>query len=61
MSHEWLGSTKRIRLSGTYEVKAGFDLREHLLVRIDGHYGRPEAIKTYRVSQLPPLRDVAVN
>jgi hypothetical protein len=41
-SHEWLGSTKRIRLRGTYNVKAGFDLQEHLLVKIDGRHIRVE-------------------
>lgn len=36
LEHEWLGSTKRIRLRGSYVVKAGFDLHEHLVVKIDG-------------------------
>ncbi|MFL6527552.1 MAG: DUF4230 domain-containing protein [Chthoniobacterales bacterium] len=27
MLHSWLGSTKRIKLHGTYAVRAGFDLR----------------------------------
>jgi hypothetical protein len=52
MSHEWLGSTKRIRLRGTYEVKAGFDLREHLLVRIDGRHIRVE---------LPPPKILSID
>jgi hypothetical protein len=51
-SHEWLGSTKRIRLRGTYEVKAGFDLSEHLLVRIDGRRIRIE---------LPPPKVLSIN
>ena len=28
MMHSWAGSTKRIKLHGTYLVKAGFDLRK---------------------------------
>jgi len=42
MEHEWLGSKKRIRLRGTYNVKAGFDLREHLVVRIESRRLRIE-------------------
>ncbi len=42
MEHEWLGSKKRIRLRGTYVVKAGFDLHEHFVVRIDGRRIRVE-------------------
>jgi hypothetical protein len=52
MSHEWLGSTKRIRLRGSYQVKAGFDLQEHLLVRIEGRRIRIE---------LPPPKILSVN
>jgi len=51
-THEWLGSTKRIRLRGTYEVKAGFDLREHLLVRIEGRHIRVE---------LPPPKVLSID
>ncbi len=36
MEHEWLGSRKRIRLRGTYQVRAGFDLTQPFLVRVDG-------------------------
>lgn len=33
----WLGSTKRLRLRGTYELKAGYDLRgQPFTVRLDG-------------------------
>lgn len=42
MEHEWLGSRKRIRLRGTFVVKAGFDLHEHLSVRIEGRRIRVE-------------------
>ena len=52
MSHEWLGSTKHIRLRGTYEVKAGFDLREHLLVKIEGRHIRVE---------LPPPKILSID
>lgn len=30
--HTWAGSTKRIRLHGTFDVKAGFNLRENLSI-----------------------------
>ena len=36
MEHEWLGSKKRIRLRGTYVVRAGFDLTQPFAVRVDG-------------------------
>lgn len=52
MEHEWLGSKKRIRLRGTYNVKAGFDLREHLSVRIDGRRLQIE---------LPPPRILSID
>ena len=32
--HTWAGSTKRIRLHGTFNVRAGFDLRRELKVTI---------------------------
>lgn len=38
MEHEWLGSRKRIRIRGTYVVKAGFDLLERFAVKIDGRH-----------------------
>ena len=34
MMHSWAGSTKRIKLQGTYLVKAGFDLRKKFTVNI---------------------------
>ena len=34
MLHTWAGSTKRIRLHGTFLVKAGFDLRKKFNVNI---------------------------
>jgi hypothetical protein len=33
-THTWAGSTKRIRLRGTYNAKAGFDLRESVSVDV---------------------------
>ena len=32
--HTWAGSTKRLRLHGTYTAKAGFDLRQEFSVTI---------------------------
>ena len=32
--HTWAGSTKRVKLHGTYNVKAGFDLRENVHVDV---------------------------
>ena len=34
MLHSWAGSTKRIKLHGTFSVKAGFDLRKKFTVQI---------------------------
>ena len=50
--HTWMGSTKRVKLHGTFTAKAGFDLRQDLKVDI-----RPEQI----VIQLPhaQILDVA--
>ncbi len=33
-NHTWAGSTKRVKLHGTFEVKAGFDLRENVTVAV---------------------------
>jgi Protein of unknown function (DUF4230) len=38
-SHSWAGSTKRVKLHGTFAAKAGFDLRKDLAVDV-----RPEEI-----------------
>ena len=35
--HEWLGSKKRIKLRGTYQVRAGFDLTKPFTVRVEGN------------------------
>src|SRR5262249_61583090 len=42
--HSWAGSSKRIKLSGTFLIKAGFDLRQDVAVDV-----RPDEI----VVQLP--------
>jgi len=52
LEHEWLGSKKTIRLRGTYNVRAGFDLTQPFTVRIEDR----------RVStQLPPARILAID
>jgi len=43
-SHTWVGSSKRVKLHGTFNVKAGFDLRQNLSIDI-----RPDEI----IVQLP--------
>src|SRR3989440_13042869 len=35
--HTWAGSSKRIKLSGTFLVKAGFDLRQDVAVDVRPH------------------------
>ncbi len=52
MEHEWLGSKKRIRLRGTYQVRAGFDLNEPFTVHVDGR-----RIET----QMPPPKILSVD
>jgi Protein of unknown function (DUF4230) len=42
--HSWVGSSKRVKLHGTFNVKAGFDLRQNLSIDI-----RPNEI----IVQLP--------
>jgi hypothetical protein len=44
MQHTWAGSSKRVKLHGTFMIKAGFDLRQKLSVDV-----RPDEI----VVQLP--------
>jgi Protein of unknown function (DUF4230) len=45
--HTWAGSSKRIRLHGTFIAKAGFDLRQNLSIDI-----RPDEI----IIRLPPAQ-----
>ena len=49
--HSWLGSSKRVKLHGTFTVKAGFDLRQGLAVDV-----RPEEI----VIQVAPAQILGV-
>ena len=32
--HSWVGSSKRVKLHGTFTAKAGFDLRQHVTIDI---------------------------
>lgn len=48
----WLGSTKRLRLRGSYEVRAGFDLTKPFQVRVEG---------TKLLVELPPPRILSVD
>ena len=50
-AHTWAGSSKRIKLHGTFAVKAGFDLRQDLAVDV-----RPDEI----LVQLPRAQIVGV-
>ena len=47
LTHSWAGSSKRIKLHGTFTAKAGFDLQQNLSIDI-----RPDEI----VVQLPHAR-----
>jgi hypothetical protein len=48
-SHTWLGSTKSIRLIGTFTAKAGFDLKEPFTIQISR---TPLSVK----ASMPPPR-----
>lgn len=48
-SHTWLGSTKSIRLIGTFTAKAGFDLKEPFTIAIERNPLRVRAA-------MPPAR-----
>jgi hypothetical protein len=52
-SHRWMGSTKTIKVSGTYRAKAGFDLRERFVVTVGPKAGEVTA-------ELPPARLLSV-
>ena len=49
--HTWVGSSKRVKLHGTFIVKAGFDLQQKLSVDI-----RPNEV----IVQLPPARILGI-
>jgi uncharacterized protein DUF4230 len=51
LQHTWAGSSKRVKLHGTFLVKAGFDLRQDLSVDI-----RPDAIMV----RMPPAQILGV-
>ena len=46
----WLGSTKRLRMRGTFRIKVGFDLKQPFVVNIDGAWAQEVRI------QMPPPR-----
>jgi len=49
--HTWVGSSKRVKLHGTFNVKVGFDLRQNLSIDI-----RPNEI----IVQLPPAQILGI-
>jgi len=49
--HSWVGSSKRVKLHGTFTAKAGFDLRQHVTIDI-----RPNEI----IVQLPHARILGI-
>ena len=49
--HTWVGSSKRVKLHGAFNVKAGFDLRQNLSIDI-----RPNEI----IVQLPPAQILGI-
>lgn len=51
LQHTWAGSSKRVKLHGTFAVKAGFDLRQNLTIDI-----RPDEI----MIQVPPAQILGV-
>ena len=51
LQHTWAGSSKRVKLHGTFAVKAGFDLRQNLSIDV-----RPDAI----LVQLPHAQILGV-
>ncbi len=52
MEHEWLGSKKRIKLRGTYQVRAGFDLTKPFSVRVEDNK---------MVVEIPPPRILSID
>ena len=50
----WLGSTKRLRLRGVYNVKAGFDLQQPFSVHLDKEHPGKVAV------EMPPARILSV-
>ena len=50
-THTWLGSTKQIRLTGTYLAKAGFDLSEGFEVEVESAPGEEAPRITVRAGE----------
>src|SRR5690606_1715315 len=50
-TNQWMGSTKKIKISGTFEARAGFDLDESFSIVIEGNRA---------TIQLPPPKILAV-
>lgn len=57
-TNTWLGSTKKIDISGTFEAKAGFDLHQKFSIEID-HNNAVVTLPKPRLLSLEPLGDVA--
>lgn len=53
----WLGSTKKINITGTFEAKAGFDLNRKFSIDIDGHNAVVTLPKP-RLLSIEPQNDV---
>ncbi len=51
--HRWLGSEKIITIEGLFEAKAGFDLKERFVVRLDPQTG-------VVIADLPPVRILSI-
>ncbi|MHA3775682.1 DUF4230 domain-containing protein [Verrucomicrobiota bacterium sgz303538] len=52
MEHEWLGSKKHIKLRGTYQVRAGFDLTKPFSVKLEDNK---------MIVEIPPPRILSVD
>ena len=59
--HRWLGSRKVIRLTQTYEVKAGFDLRKSFWVEMGPGQGEATAhLPAPEILATSPVGDVSI-
>ena len=66
--HSWAGSTKRIRLHGTFLVKAGFDLHKNFSVdvrsdEIDVHLPAAQilGVEQHKIEVLPSKMDFGIS
>lgn len=57
-TNTWLGSTKKINISGTFEAKAGFDLNQKFSVRIDNNKKAIVTLPLPKLLSLEPSGDV---